>query len=839
MREKNYKDFAVLDLEQVFGELESQASGLIANQVKNKLVSEGKNVIPRKKKGILPLFFHQFRNWFIFLLILASIISFILGETRQVLTILLILGLTGTLGFIQEFYYQRTVEKLQEFISAKVWVRRDGELEEIDKEDLVTGDILILEKGDVVPADTRVSEAKGLLVDEAILTGESRPIEKVSLKLLTLPKSIIEAKNIIFAGTIIVEGSGEGIVVKKGAGMEVSKIAQLTERTYAPSAFEQDIKKISNFIMKLVIVTLALVFGGNILLKGMGINIPELLLFVSALAIGIVPEALPVVALVTLSVGALMMAKKKVVVKRLSAIDEFGNIEVLCVDKTGTITQNILQVDRIFAEDEKNFWRIFLAAVEPIKGKKGKIKSLFDKALLEEAKKETRESVWTCLFKIPFDASLRRDVIVVKNNKEVLMITKGAPEEILKLSKLSEKERKIFEKQFQDEGGAGKRVYALAAKEVDEEADFLTESKKNDFCFYGLASFSDSIKPTAKLALQKANKLGVSVRILTGDTPQLALKIAQEIDLAGPDDRVVSGFELERLNQNQIKRLVLETKIFARVTPEQKFQIISILREKFSVGFLGDGANDAPALKVANVGIAVDSAADITKEAADIVLLKKDLEVIVDGIEEGRKTFANIMKYIKYTLASNFGNCYALAIASLFSPFLPLLPAQILLVNLLSDFPLISVAVDSVDEREVLTPQKLDLKPMATLIVLLGMISSLFDFTVFAFFRGFGEGILQTVWFTESILSEIVFVFSIRTRFFFLKAKRPAKLLLAVSTLTALITLVIPFTPLKDIFFFSRPKIWMIFAILAIVFAYFVITEMVKLWYFKVLDRKK
>jgi len=805
------------------------ANGLSIAEAHERLIREGKNRIPQKRKGPIGLFLRQFQSWFVILLLIAAFISFILGETRQVFTIILILVITGFLGFIQEFRHQKIVEKLQNLVPSRAWVRRDGKIQEINKEDLVTGDLVILEKGDIVPADLKLSNSFGLLVDERILTGESKPIEK---------KEGWADRDILFAGTTIIAGSGEGEVIAKGAETKIGKIAKIASQISSPSILEENVKEISRFIMKLVTATIILVFLGNILLKGWGINIPELLLFISALAIGIVPEALPVVVLATLSTGAAKMAKKKVVVKRLSSIDDFGNIEVLCVDKTGTITENIPKIERLETDNEKMFWRIFLASTAGIKGERGGARDILDRVLLERVPKEERKDNWQVLFRIPFDPSLRKQMAVVKKDREILMIIKGAPEEILRLSELTKDRRKIIEEKIHQEGEEGKRVYALAFKEVKEGEDFASVVKKGGFSFCGFASFTDSIKPSTEKVVDKAGKLGVDIRILTGDTPELALKVGREISLI-EGKGVISGFDLEKMSEDESRKVIFENKIFARVTPEQKFQIIRTLKEKFSVGFLGDGVNDAPALRAANVGIAVDSASDVAREAADIVLLEKSLRVIIDGIEEGRKTFLNVMKYIRYKLASNFGNCYTLAIISLFIPFLPLLPAQILLLNLLSDFPLISVAVDNVDEREIGRPQKLDLKETAALIILLGVISSLFDFGFFAIFRNFGERTLQTLWFMESVLSEIVFVFSIRTSFFFLRAKRPAALLLFLSALTSIITIFLPYTFLGAYFYFVRPNIAMVGGVLGIVLLYFSTTELVKLWYYHRLRQVK
>jgi Mg2+-importing ATPase len=794
--------------------------GLTSVEARKRLKKEGKNLIPRRKISLIYLFLRQFQSWFIFLLFGSALISLILGEIHQVITIFLIVGITGFLGFLQEFRHQKIIEKLENLISYRVWVKRDGQIQEIKKEDLVSDDLVILEKGDIIPADLKLLSSQGFLVDEAILTGESKPVEK-------------NKGDILFAGTEVLSGSGEGIVIKKGGQTRISQIAWLASGNEVPSVLEEDIKVLSRFIMKLVVITLFLVFLGNILFKGFGTDIPAFLLFISALGVGIVPEALPAVVLVTLSFGAAKMAKKGAIVKRLSSLDDFGNIKILCVDKTGTLTQDTLEVSRIWAKDEKLFWRLFLASTVGEKDRKGKLRNHFDEALLKTVKGTIKEENWHLVLRIPFDASKRREAVVVKKGREILMIIKGAPEEILRLSILSPKERENFELKIREEGKAGKRVYALAFKRIKGRRDFQEEEERNDFSFVGFVSFVDSLKPGVKKILDRARKLGLDVRILTGDTPELALMVGRKISLIEKDERVISGFDLERLSKKEAEEAIFSSKIFARVTPEQKLRIVNILRKKFSVGFLGDGINDAPALKAATVGIAVDRASDVAKEAADVVLLEKDLGLIIDGIEEGRKTFLNVIKYIRYTLSSNFGNCYALAIISLFIPFLPLMPNQVLLVNLLSDFPLIGVALDNVDEQEIKSPQSLNLNKTAILIIILGIVSSFFDFVFFFFYRNSGERIIQTLWFIESVLTEIVFIYSIRTRFFFLKAKSPAKIFLVFSFLTFITTLIIPFSPFAESFYFERPLFIQLLGVFLIVLFYFLATEAVKISYFK------
>jgi Mg2+-importing ATPase len=433
-------------------------------------------------------------------------------------------------------------------------------------------------------------------------------------------------------------------------------------------------------------------------------------------------------------------------------------------------------------------------------------------------------------------------VLVKNKDGKKFLIVRGAPEEILKLSSnLNEKSKKIFKEWFLNEGNEGNRVLGIAIKEIQEEKKYYDVSLlEKDLNFEGCISFYDPIKETTFKTIKKAKKLGLQIKIITGDSKEVAFSVGQKIGLVKSEKETILASEFLKLNRSEQKRLISKIKIFARTDPEQKHKIIKILQENYEVGFLGEGINDAPAIKAAGVSLVVDSASDISRETADIILLEKDLSVIVDGIEEGRKIFANTVKYLKATLASNFGNFYAVAIGSLFINFLPMLPVQILLVNLLSDFPMISIATDSVDKIDTQKPQKYNVKDVVLIATLLGIVSTVFDFMFFGFFYKISPAVLQTNWFVGSILTELVFLFSIRTRLPFYKAEKPSKPIIGLSSLAFLTTIILPYTKIgQKIFRFTPPTRFHLFIILSLVFAYFFCSEIVKNIYYKIEPKKK
>lgn len=835
-----FSEYTIKKIEDVFSDLKTSEKGLSEKEAISRLETKGFNEIRTKETGLIDVFLRQFKSSFVYLLLIASLIAFLINEKVDGSVILIFVFINVFLGFFQEARAEKAVALLKKYLSSKTRVLRGGVLKTIDKKFLAPGDVILIEPGSIVPADLRVLKANNFLVDETVLSGESVPIAKSSEPLSRKTNEFFKAKNIVFAGTSVVSGEAMGVVIGTGKDMALGEITKLVSGIKRESIYEKDLQKFSRLILKIVLVTIVFLFLANTIIHGRT-NFFDFLIFCIALIVSILPEALPLVVTFSLSEGALKLAKKKVVVKRLAALEDLGNIEVLCTDKTGTITENKLSLEKIFSENKEKCLLYGLFCSPYVKEEIESIKDPFDSALFEKASLKIRQDLKKIkvVSEIPFGpARLRNSALLDDLSGRRILIVRGAPETILKLSSDFESKsgRQEIKKATEEEGRKGNRTLAVAFRELGK-SNYSEEDEKN-LTFLGYFSFKDPLKKTAGEAIQLAKKMGVQIKIITGDSPEVAGQIGTEVGLINDFKKVILGEALDSLAEKDFKKACGDFSVFARVSPLTKYKIVKTLEEDYEVGFLGEGINDAPALKVANLAIVVDSAADVSKEVADIILLKKDLKVIVNGIKKGRNIFSNINKYIKCTIASNFGNFYSVACISLFIPFLPMLPIQILLVNLLSDFPLIAVASDKVDVEELKKPKIYRLNNFISLIILLALISTLFDFVFFAIFHRVEPPFLQTLWFIESILTEIFLIFSIRTSGFFLKANRPSFLLMFIALITVILTIILPFTDLgqKSFHFVTLPFSYLS-TVLLLTVCYFFLSEIVKLSYFR--HRKK
>lgn len=831
-----FSDYTTTDIENVFRDFKTSTQGLSEKEVKNRQTVYGLNEVKVKETGLLDVLIRQFKSPFFYLLFVVSIISLLIGEKIDSVVIFLFILINTSLGFFQEARAVRTASLLKKYLPQKTKVIRDGEIKIIEQQFLVPGDVVIIEAGNIVPADLRVIETENLIVDESVLSGESVPIPKISETLSEKAQEIFEAKNVVFGGTSIISGESEGIVLATGKNTVIGEIAKLTAETARQSVYERDLLNLSRLVLRIVVATGVVVFLANLIVRG-GANALQFLSFSIALVVSIIPEALPVVVTFALSQGALRMAKKKVIVKRLSAVEDLGDIEVLCIDKTGTITENKLWLHGIYSADKNRCLLYGFLASSCIENGAESIRDPFDVALFREVPRETRRysrKIKT-ICEIPFNSfRMRNSVLVKMPEKDKLLIVRGAPEIILRLSSKLEGEadRLKIEKEIEKEGREGKRVLAVAFKKFKE--DEFSDDDEKGLTFLGYFSFHDPLKSKANEAIHSAKEMGIQIKIITGDSKEVAGKIGKEVGLITDPEKVILGETLDSLSSDEFEKACHEFSVFARISPKTKYEIVESLEKKYEVGFLGEGINDAPALKIANVAIAVREGVDISREVSDIILLQKDLRILVDGIEEGRKIFSNINKYIKCTLASNFGNFYSIAAISLFIPFLPMMPVQILLVNLLSDFPLIAVASDNVDAKELKKPKLYKLESMILLVFCLALVSTIFDFVFFGLFFKAGERNLQTLWFIESIVTEILLIFSIRTSGLFFKAKFPSFPLAALAVITIATTVFLPFTQAGHEFFhFVSPPINSLMIVLSLLIGYFFLSEIVKLIYFK------
>jgi Mg2+-importing ATPase len=811
----------------------SLSEGLSFHEAGERLKKTGLNEITAKQVTWWEIAFRQFTSPFIYLLLVAAVIVYLIGEHIDAVIIVGFVFLNAALGFFQENRSEKALLALQKYICPRTRVKRDSSWHTLESKNLTRGDIISLSTGDAVPADVRVLVTRHLLVNETTLTGESVPVLKTGDPLAAVPKNIYESQNLCFSGTSVVEGNAVAVVVQTGSRTAMGRIARLTVETTKESEFSRGIERFSQFILRMIGITLVFVFIANLLLKGETADIPELVVFCIALVVSVVPEALPVVTTVSLSRGALRLAKQEVIVKRLTAIEDIGSIEVLCSDKTGTLTENRLSITGFSPGAHTDLLQYAAFTVAETLDLTEPFDIAISQAVTERgitvAKDMERPG------EIPFDPIRRRNAVLLRDESRTVLIVRGSPEVIMTLSpSLPGSLKEQTEAWISEKGRAGERTIALGLRNLPPGTDSITPEDEKDLDFLGAISFADPVKPSTFRAVEKAKELGISLKIITGDSPEVAGAVGVKIGLLDDPSRVITGSALHDLSADDRSEAIVQYPVIARVTPEQKFEIIQILQRKYTVGFLGEGINDAPALKLAGVSMVVESASDIAREAADIILLQQNLEVIVEGIRAGREVFTNSVKYLKATLASNFGHFYAIAVGSMFITFLPMLPLQLLLVNLLSDFPMISIATDRVDQSEIDRPRKYEVREIMLMATLLGVVVTVFDLMFFAFFVHQGDQALQTNWFIGSILTELVFLFSIRTKLPFFQAARPSGYVLFLTVFAIGATILLPYTSVgQGIFQFTPPSIMNLGIIAGLVGAFFICSELVKHVYYR------
>ncbi len=832
--------------EEVLVSLDSSLNGLSEGEANTRLRRFGHNILKKKKFKGFKIFFRQFKSPLLWLLFGAVIIAAIWGEKTDSIIIFSIILLSSLLSFYNEYRSEKIVEDLTRKIASKAIVMRGGEKKEINVQDIVQGDIVYLSIGSIVPADLRLLQTKDLEVNEAILTGESLPTHKIANPLKSEHLEIRDQKNCAFQGTIVSAGEGIGIVTATALRTEFGRISGESVKEHPQTEFQKSLTSFGILLLKITLILTLSIFFVNALLKH---DILGSFLFALTIAIGLTPELLPAIISVSLARGAHKMAKKEVVVKRLISIEDFGNMDILCTDKTGTLTEGTLSVfnnvDINQMTDEKILLYGALCNSTIVHGKK-LIGDPIDVAIWRDSSKILRSNLmnYTRIDDIPFDYTRKRmSVIVHREGDGTQMIAKGSPISILKVcNRVSVKGnvkpitryRKKIESTFIEMSKKGLRVVAVAYASIPDKKSYEPADEKN-LTFLGFITFVDPPKKTTAFALERLKRLGVDFKILTGDNEIITEVIAKEAGL--PIKRIVIASEIDNAKEDELKELVEEANIFCRLSPEHKAKVIKVLRGNgHDVGYLGDGVNDILALHEADVGISVNDAVDVTKDASDVILLRKSLETLAEGVVEGRKIFNNTMKYIFMGTSSNFGNMVSAAGSSVFLPFIPMLPTQILLVNLLYDSSQLAVPIDNVDEENLRKPKRMQISLIKSYMILFGLISSIYDFLTFfvmLYIFNASQTLFRTGWFVESMMTELLVVFIIRTnRVPFLKSK-PGKWLVLSSCIIGLVVLLLPFTPLSALFGFTALP-WRYFIILGVmVLTYLLIVEAAKVYFFK------
>lgn len=854
---------ATQPLAAVYGYFRTPPSGLSSDEVERRQAQYGRNEVEHeRRKNPVTMFIRAFINPFIGILTLLIVVSYVLDvwmaapEDKEWTTILIIatmILLSVIIRFCQDWRASRSSEALRKMVKNTCSVKRAGrEVEELPIEELVPGDIVTLAAGDMIPADVRVIETKDLFVSQSSLTGESEPIEKRpdARGRKYVRGSVVELDNICYMGSNVISGSATAVVFGTGGNTYLGTIARAIVGHRAATAFDRGIARVSLLLIRFMLIMVPFVFLVNGITKGDWL---EAFIFAVSVAVGLTPEMLPMIVTANLSKGAVTMSRKKVIVKDLNAIQNFGAMNILCTDKTGTLTCDQIVLERYInadgsADDSR---RILRHAYFNSFFQTG-LKNLMDRAILAHVRELELESMkddYRKVDEIPFDFTRRRMSVVVEDRTgKRQIVTKGAVEEMLEICSHTEEGGAVRELTPERIATAkaicermnhqGLRVLAVAHRSFLGKEDNFSVGDERDMVLIGFLAFLDPPKPSAESAIRQLQNYGIEVKVLSGDNDAVVRTVARQVGITG---KALTGRELEELEGEELRRAVQEASVFSKVTPLQKTQIITLLQEaQHTVGFLGDGINDAAALRQSDIGISVDSAVDIAKESADIILLEKDLMVLGEGVVEGRRTFGNIVKYIKMTASSNFGNMFSVMAASAFLPFLPMMPIHLLVQNLLYDISQTTIPFDRMDAEYLRKPRKWDASGLSRFMIWIGPISSIFDLTTYLLMwylfkcrSAEMQALFQSGWFVEGLLSQTLIVHMIRTRKIPFIQSRASWPVMAMTFAIMAFGIAIPFTPFgASIGLVALP--WSYFPWLAATLtAYCVLTQAIKNRYVK------
>jgi P-type Mg2+ transporter len=825
-------------IDDVIQSLNTSTNGLSEKGARDILGRVGPNCIQSKEKITpLGLFLNQLKSPIVLILIFATLISAFLKDWVDAVIILLIVMGSALLSFFQEYNANNAAEKLKEQVSFKTDVLRDGKTTSISTEEIVPGDLVLLSAGSLIPADGLILEARDFFVNQAILTGETFPVEK-NPGIVAENAGLPERTNVVFMGTNVRSGNAKALIFETGLNTAFGQIVNRLTLRPPETEFERGIRRLGYLLTEVMFLLVLGIFFFNVLFHK---SVLDSLLFSIALAVGLTPQLLPAIININLSKGSQEMAKHGVIVRRLESIENFGSMDILCTDKTGTLTEGVVHLDGALDVNGEPSEQVSLYAYLNAKMQTG-LPNPLDEAIVNLGTKGADEFIK--VDEIPYDFIRKRLTIVAMHNDNLhTMVTKGALENVLSVcSKVEIGDEEValdpgwqakIQERYETWSAQGYRVLGVAVKSVGTQTTPFSKTDETGMVFAGFLLFFDPPKEGVQATIQSLANLGVQLKIITGDNKLVAHHIGQAVGLG--DAKVLTGAELDELRDEALWHAVEQTTIFAGVDPNQKERVILALKKRgHVVGYMGDGINDAPSLHTADVGISVANAVDVAKEAADLVLLEQDLDVLHEGIVEGRKTFGNTLKYVFMATSANFGNMFSMAGASLFLPFLPMLPKQILLINFLTDLPEMTIANDHVDDVFVVRPRRMDIKFIRRFMLLFGPLSSLFDFATFGILLWImkaGEQSFQTGWFIESILSAGVVVFAVRTRLPFTRS-HPSRAMLAVTAAVMLVTLWLPYSPLAGLLGFTPLPPTYLLVIFGIVVLYFMSAELTKRWFY-------
>lgn len=827
-----------MDTTAALSALQSSDSGLSSEQAVLRRKQYGYNQVSGKNRSSnLLLFLGQLKAPVTLLLLGAALLSALLGDRTDTYIIFTIVAISSILGFWQEKGAADAVEQLSKLVQVSCRVVRDGQIQDLAAAEIVPGDIILLSAGAMIPADCLLLTSSSLFADEATFTGESFPVEKTAGP-LPANTALNKRTNALYMGCHIVSGTGKALVTATGAATEFGHISDALRSRTPETEFEKGITRFGYLLMRITFLLVFIIFALNVYLHK---PVLDSFLFSLALAVGLTPQLLPVIMSVNLATGARRMAAKKVIVKRLSCIPNFGSMTVLCSDKTGTLTEgtatlkDTLGVGGLHSEKVKHLAWLNASLQQGFRNP-------IDTALC--ALKEEQESSHPLLSEIPYDFIRKRLSIQTAQEGNCMLITKGAFDSVLAVcSKAEQQDGNLvridecaaqIRKMYEEQSASGYRVLGIAWKKVEPEP--ITAADETDLVFAGFITLFDPPKKGVKETIKQLKALGVSLKVITGDSEAAALTLMKTTGITSPV--LLTGNDIRNMSSEALVHQAARTDVFAAIEPNQKEQIILALKKAGEVtGFMGDGINDAPALHAADIGISVNTAVEVARDAADIILLEPDLAVLGSGIREGRYTFANTMKYIFMATSANFGNMFSMAGASVFLSFLPLLPKQILLTNLLTDLPEMTIAGDRVDPDIIIRPQHWDLGFIKKFMVVFGLLSSLFDYCTFAvllFALRANQAQFQTGWFTESVISAALIVLVVRTRFSFFKS-RPSRPLQLTTLLTCVVVLCLPWLPFAGLLGFEPLPLRIYGWLFLIVFCYIVAAEITKKFFYRML----